>query len=55
MTKSFKPIFMITNRITAGLTGIERARGFLEAACPRAPHRQAALPDLPAAGRGLGA
>lgn len=32
MTKHFKPIFTITNRITAGLTRIERARGFLEAA-----------------------
>jgi Fic family protein len=32
MTKSFHPIFTITNRITAGLTRIERARGFLEAA-----------------------
>jgi Fic family protein len=32
MMKSFKPIFTITNRITAGLTRIERARGFLEAA-----------------------
>jgi len=50
MTKNFKPIFTITNRITAGLTrlpvlpvasatqtgarqtGIERVRGFLEAA-----------------------
>jgi Fic family protein len=32
MTKSLKPIFTITNRITAGLTRIERARGFLEAA-----------------------
>jgi Fic family protein len=32
MTKSFKPVFTITNRITAGLTHIERARGFLEAA-----------------------
>lgn len=32
MTKNFKPIFTITNRITAGLTRIERARGFLEAA-----------------------
>jgi hypothetical protein len=32
MTKSFKPIFTITNWITAGLTRIERARGFLEAA-----------------------
>jgi hypothetical protein len=27
-----KPRFTITNRITAGLTQIERARGFLEAA-----------------------
>jgi len=32
MTKTFKPIFTITNRITARLTHIERARGFLEAA-----------------------
>ena len=32
MTKNFKPIFTITNRITTGLTRIERARGFLEAA-----------------------
>lgn len=32
MTKDFKPIFTITNRITAGLTHIERARGFLQAA-----------------------
>ena len=32
MKRSFKPIFTITNRITAGLTHIERARGFLEAA-----------------------
>ena len=32
MTKGFQPIFTITNRITAGLTRIERARGFLEAA-----------------------
>ena len=32
MTINFKPIFTITNRITAGLTRIERARGFLEAA-----------------------
>lgn len=32
MTKTFKPIFTITNRITSGLTLIERARGFLEAA-----------------------
>jgi cell filamentation protein, protein adenylyltransferase len=30
--KGFKPRFAITNRITAGLTRIERARGFLEAA-----------------------
>ena len=32
MTKTFKPIFTITNQITSGLTRIERARGFLEAA-----------------------
>ena len=32
MTNTFKSIFTITNRITAGLTRIERARGFLEAA-----------------------
>ena len=32
MAKTFKPIFTITNRITAGLTRIERARGFLDAA-----------------------
>ena len=32
MTKTFKLIFTITNRITSGLTRIERARGFLEAA-----------------------
>ena len=32
MTKGFNPTFTITNRITAGLTRIERARGFLEAA-----------------------
>lgn len=32
MTKSFHPTFTITNRIAAGLTRIERARGFLEAA-----------------------
>lgn len=31
MTKSIKYIFMITTPITAGLTRIERARGFLEA------------------------
>jgi hypothetical protein len=30
MTKGFKPIFTITNRITAGLTRIERTRGFLK-------------------------
>jgi Fic family protein len=32
MTKGFHPTFTITNRITSGLTIIERARGFLEAA-----------------------
>ena len=32
MTKSFKPTFTISNRITAGLTRVERAREFLEAA-----------------------
>jgi Fic family protein len=32
MENRLKPIFTITNRITAGLTRIERARGFLEAA-----------------------
>jgi len=32
MTKGFNPAFTITNRITSGLTQIERARGFLEAA-----------------------
>ena len=32
MTPSFQPKFTITNRITAGLTLIERVRGFLEAA-----------------------
>ena len=32
MVKIFKPNFTISNRITAGLTLIERARGFLEAA-----------------------
>jgi hypothetical protein len=32
MTKSFSSVFRITNRIAAGLTHIERARGFLEAA-----------------------
>ena len=32
MTKGFHSAFAITNRITAGLTQIERARGFLEAA-----------------------
>jgi len=32
MTKTLKPIFTITNKITSGLTRIERARGFLEAA-----------------------
>jgi len=29
---SFEPLYRITNRMTAGLTRIERARGFLEAA-----------------------
>ena len=29
---SFQPSFRITNRMTTGLTRIERARGFLEAA-----------------------
>jgi hypothetical protein len=29
---AFAPRFTITNAITAGLTAIERARGFLEAA-----------------------
>ena len=28
----FRPSFRITNRMTAGLTRVERARGFLEAA-----------------------
>jgi len=32
MIKRFKPFFTINNRITAGLTRIERTRGFLEAA-----------------------
>jgi Fic family protein len=32
MTQGFEPSFVISNRITAGLTRIERARGFLEAA-----------------------
>jgi Fic family protein len=32
MTDDFKPIFTITNAIASGLTRIERARGFLEAA-----------------------
>ena len=31
-SKGYRPKFTITNRITAGLTRIERARGFLEAA-----------------------
>jgi len=30
--KTFHTTFTITNRITAGLTEVERARGFLEAA-----------------------
>jgi len=32
MVRHFKPVFTMTNRITAGLARIERARGFLEAA-----------------------
>jgi Fic family protein len=32
MLSEFSPIFTITNRITSGLTRIERARGFLDAA-----------------------
>ena len=32
MAKTFKPVFTITNKITSGLTRIDRARGFLEAA-----------------------
>lgn len=32
MSKGLEPRFDITNRITAALTRIERARGFLEAA-----------------------
>ena len=32
MRQAFRPKFVITNRITSGLTMIERARGFLEAA-----------------------
>jgi len=32
MTKGFNPLFTISNRVTAGLTLIERARGFLDAA-----------------------
>jgi len=40
----FKPIFTITNRMTRAITRIERARGFLEAAClPSGAHRQAQL------------
>jgi len=31
MSKSFHPAFAVTNRITAGLTRIERAGGGLEA------------------------
>ncbi len=31
MTRGFTPIFTITNRITDGLTRIERTRGFLKA------------------------
>ena len=40
MTKIFKPTFTITNRITAGLTRIERARGFLEATLSEAWARE---------------
>jgi hypothetical protein len=32
MTKEFRPKFTISNQTTSGLTRIERARGFLEAA-----------------------
>ena len=32
MTQEFKPVYKMTSSITAGLTRIERARGFLEAA-----------------------
>ena len=32
LSMAFKPVFTITNRITAGFTLIERAGGFLEAA-----------------------
>ena len=32
MKKNIKPVFAIANRIAAGLTCIERARGFLETA-----------------------
>jgi Fic family protein len=32
MTKGFRPKFTVTNRISAGITRIERARGFIEAA-----------------------
>ena len=32
MNSLFNPRFTITNRITAGLTRVERARGLLEAA-----------------------
>jgi len=45
MMNGFKPAFTITNPITAGLTRIERARGFLWAACLRAAHRQATLSE----------
>jgi Fic family protein len=41
---AFNPKFTITNRMTQAITRIERARGFLEAAClPSGPHRQAQL------------
>ena len=47
MSKGFKPIFTITNSITAGLTRIERARGFLETAAVgfRGGDQQARLQD----------
>ena len=40
----FTPSFRITNRMTAGLTHIERARGFLEAASRIWSHTPEALP-----------
>ncbi|MCD6327982.1 hypothetical protein J7M28_10585 [bacterium] len=32
MNQGFRPQYTITNHVTAGITRIERARGFLEAA-----------------------